>query len=210
MEFMTKRFPNEKLYWCNSGCCLVVKACLTLCSPMNCSPPGSSDVGFSRQEYWSGLPFSSPIILFKFILKNILNINLKVKSFQDHEAPHPLLCSQSTRTQQPLLHDDAPRVTTLTMACWVTQADRVLSKPVHSSVKQTDNVYSLPWWLRPGKGPACKVGDLGSISELGRSPGEGNGNPLQYSCLENSMDGGVWWATVHGVTKSQTRLSDFT
>ena len=45
---------------------------------------------------------------------------------------------------------------------------------------------------------------------LGRSPGEGNGNPLQYSCLENSMDGGAWWATVHGVTKSRTRLSDFT
>ena len=40
--------------------------------------------------------------------------------------------------------------------------------------------------------------------------GEGNGNPLQYSCLENPMDGGAWWAAVHGVTKSQTRLSDFT
>ena len=44
----------------------------------------------------------------------------------------------------------------------------------------------------------------------GRSSGEGNGNPLQYSCLENSMNGGAWWATVHGVTKSQTRLSNFT
>ena len=42
------------------------------------------------------------------------------------------------------------------------------------------------------------------------SPGEGNGNPLQYSCLENPMDGGAWWATVHGVAKSRTRLSDFT
>ena len=42
------------------------------------------------------------------------------------------------------------------------------------------------------------------------SPGEGNGNPLQYSCLENPMDGGAWWATVHGVAKSQTRLSNFT
>ena len=40
-------------------------------------------------------------------------------------------------------------------------------------------------------------------------PGEGNGNPFQYSCLENSMDGGTWWATIHGVAKSQTRLSDF-
>ena len=52
--------------------------------------------------------------------------------------------------------------------------------------------------------------DLGSIPRLGRSPGEGNGNPLQYACLENPMDGGAWWATVHGVTKSQTPLSDFT
>ena len=51
---------------------------------------------------------------------------------------------------------------------------------------------------------ARNVGDLGSIPGLGRSPGEGNGNPLQYSCLENSMDGGAWWATVHKVMKSRT------
>ena len=57
---------------------------------------------------------------------------------------------------------------------------------------------------------AYNVGDLGSIPGLGRSSGEGNGNPLQYSCLENPMDRGVWWATVHGVAKSRTRLSDFT
>ena len=47
-------------------------------------------------------------------------------------------------------------------------------------------------------------GDLGSIPGLGRSPEEGNGYPLQYSCLENSMDRGAWWATVHGVTENQT------
>ena len=60
------------------------------------------------------------------------------------------------------------------------------------------------------KASACNAGDLGLIPGLGRSPGEGNGNPLQYSCLENPMDGGAWWATVHGVSKSWTRLSDFT
>ena len=60
------------------------------------------------------------------------------------------------------------------------------------------------------KASARNAGDPGSIPGSVRSPGEGNGNPLQYSCLENSMDGGVWWATVHGVAKSQTRLSDFT
>ena len=57
---------------------------------------------------------------------------------------------------------------------------------------------------------AYNAGDPGSIPGSGRSPGEGNGNPLQYSCLENSMGGGGWWATVCGVTKSQTRLSNFT
>ena len=48
------------------------------------------------------------------------------------------------------------------------------------------------------------------MPRLGRSPGEGNGNPLQYSCLETPMVGGAWWAAVHGVAKGQTRLSDFT
>jgi len=57
---------------------------------------------------------------------------------------------------------------------------------------------------------AYNAGDLGLIPGLGRSPGEGNGNPLQYSCLENPMDGGAWRATVHGVAKSRTRPSDFT
>ena len=61
-----------------------------------------------------------------------------------------------------------------------------------------------------GKESACNAGDPGLIPGPGRSPGEGTGNPLQYSCLENSMDGGAWWATVHGVAKSWTQLSDFT
>ena len=55
-----------------------------------------------------------------------------------------------------------------------------------------------------------RVRSLGSIPGLGRSPGEGNGNPLQYSCLENPMDRGSWWAIAHRVAKSRTRLSNFT
>ena len=61
-----------------------------------------------------------------------------------------------------------------------------------------------------GKESDCNAGDLGSVPGLGRSPGEGNGNTLQYSCLENSMDRGAWKATVHGVAKRRTRLTDFT
>ena len=61
-----------------------------------------------------------------------------------------------------------------------------------------------------GKVSDYNVGDLGSIPGSGRSSGEGNGNPLQYSCLENPMDRGAWQATALGVTKSWTRLNDFT
>ena len=61
-----------------------------------------------------------------------------------------------------------------------------------------------------GRASACNAWDPGSIPWLGRSPGEGNGNPLWYTRLENSMDGGAWWATVHGVSKSPIGLSDFT
>ena len=60
------------------------------------------------------------------------------------------------------------------------------------------------------KASVYNAGDLGLLPGLGRSPGEGDGNPLQYSCLENPMDGGVWWATDHGVAKDWTQLSDFT
>ena len=74
--------------------------------------------------------------------------------------------------------------------------------------KQTPQVCFPPSSV--GKNLPANAGDLDSSPGLGRSPGEGNGNPLQYSCLENAMDGGASWATVHGVTKSQTRLSEFT
>ena len=59
-----------------------------------------------------------------------------------------------------------------------------------------------------GKESACHAGDVGLVPGLGRSPGEGNGCPLLYSCLGNHMDGGAWWATVHGLTKSQKGLTD--
>ena len=63
--------------------------------------------------------------------------------------------------------------------------------------------------LSNGKESACNAKDRGSIPGSGRSPGEKNGYPPQYSCLENFMDRVAWWATVHGVTKSQTQLSDW-
>ena len=79
---------------------------------------------------------------------------------------------------------------------------------VLSSISLRITVYMYFTCLNPGgqevKMSACNAGDLGLIPGLGRSPGEGNGNPLQYSCLENPMDRGAWWATVHGVAESDT------
>ena len=72
-------------------------------------------------------------------------------------------------------------------------------------------MYVVSWGFPGGsdsKEYACNAGDLGSIPGSGRSPGEGNSNPLQNSCLENSMDRGVSQAIVHGVTRSQIRLSN--
>jgi len=67
-------------------------------------------------------------------------------------------------------------------------------------------LMGFPCWL-DCKESACNAGDLGSVPASGRSPGKGNGTPLQDSCLENSMDRGAWWAPVHGVA---TRFSDWT
>ena len=69
-------------------------------------------------------------------------------------------------------------------------------------------IRRIPWWLRVES--ACNATDPGSIPGSGRFSGKGNGNPLQYSCLENPMNGGAWKAIVCGVAKSQTQLSIFT
>ena len=78
---------------------------------------------------------------------------------------------------------------------WISLQSKGLSRVFSNTTVQKHQFFS-------------DTGDLGSISGSGRSLGEGNGYPLQYSCLENSMDRGAWWATVHGVTKNQTWLSD--
>ena len=68
----------------------------------------------------------------------------------------------------------------------------------------------MPLVVKNPPANARDIRDAGVILELGRTPGEGNGNPLEYSCLENSMDRGAWQATVHGLTRCQTQLSTHT
>ena len=95
--------------------------------------------------------------------------------------------------------------------------------PTRASCLLTCEPLAAPCWLlahslrvsgfpvgSDGKESACNVGDPRLIPGSGRSSGEGNSSPLQYSCLKNPMDGGAWWATIYGVAKSGTRLNDFT
>ena len=73
----------------------------------------------------------------------------------------------------------------------------------------SSSLYAMDFLVgSEGKASACNTGDLGSIPESGRSPEEWSGNPLQYYCLENSMDRGAWWPIVHGVAERWIKLSD--
>ena len=99
--------------------------------------------------------------------------------------------------------------------CWEAQLSlKVMGKSVLQDLgrgfvlSQDIRIKGEAWWLS-GKESACNSGDVGLIPGSGRSPGEGNGNLLQYSCLGNPMDRGAWRPTVHGVAESRTRLSDF-
>ena len=88
------------------------------------------------------------------------------------------------------------------------------NKTEQDNTRKALNIISILSKGFPGssvvKNPSANAGDPGLIPGLGRSHGEGNGNPLWYSCLENPMDGEAWYATVHRVTKSRTQLSKFT
>ena len=147
------------LYLCVCVCACVrsvAQSCLTLCSPIDCSPPGFSVWGFSRQEYWSALPFSPP--------GGLLNPEIKL---------------------MPLVSLALPQL-----------VGRFFSI-------STTHLWFVFICLHAKSLQSCLTHRYIYIPGSGRSPGEGNGNPLQYSCLENSTDGGAWWATVHGVTKSR-------
>ena len=90
----------------------------------------------------------------------------------------------------------------VSLPCQPERAERI------SREGSSDHIYAPFPGGSDGRGSAYNAGDLVAIPGSGRSPGGGNGNPLQYSCLENSTDRGAWRTTVHGVTKSRTQLSN--
>ena len=146
---------------------LIIQSWLTLCDPLDCSPPGILQAKILE---WVTIPFcrgSSPP-------RDETHVSCTAGRFFTPRATWEAQCMDNIVQTGKLHFSSGP--------------------PAGGSEVKVS---------------ACTEGDLGSIPESGRSPGEGNGNPPQYSCLENPMDGGAWWATVHGVTKGQTWLSDF-
>ena len=142
------------------------------------APPS---LGFSRQEHWSGLPFPSPMHE-----SESASLPLIMLGFPSRSLWHLLLFCPFSVWGWPV-----PWSWTLYFSL--------------DNLIVSHDFKSVPWWLS-GKESACNSGDPGSSPGLGRSPGEGNGNPLQYSCLENPRNGGAWWADVYRVAQSQTRL----
>ena len=136
-------------------------------TPWTVAYQASLSMGFSRQEYWSGLPFPSP-----------------------GDLPEP-----GIEPTSPALQADS----LLLRFIKVISARKTIMVVFHSRLPCGSEV----------KAAASNAGDLGSIPGSGTYLAEGNGNPLQYSCLENSMERGTLWATVHGVSNSQTQLSNF-
>ena len=157
------------------------------------APPS---MGFSRQEYWSGVPLLSP----------------KSDYIDQHWCVHSI---------------DEETVSESVLFCSVNHSQKVMEPvfKVHTVPHWLPNLSWAREWVKmrvecgdgcqphrlcgsDSKESVCNAKDAGSIPGLGRSCGGGHGNPLQYSCLENPMDRGAWWAAVHGVTQSQTWLSD--
>ena len=142
-------------------------------------------MGFSRQEYWSGLPFLSPGDLPKSGIEPVFPVSWigrRILYHLSHQGRLQLVFTKYLFCSKSGTNDDLFLVPTFKRASQVAQ------------------------WVKNPPANAGGTGDLILILGLERSPGGGYGNPLQYSCLENPMNRGVWWATVQRATKIQTRL----
>ena len=169
-----------------------------------CPPPWDEPLGGEQGQMrpWGWGPWDEINVLERRDTRELVFLSREEIAWRGPSASH------RPNRGHPGLGPPAPR----TVGKWISV---VWAAPSAVSVlcpQWTDTVRKREWsGFSAGSGgeeSPCNAGDLSSIPGLGRSPGEGKGYPLQYSCLENPLEGGAWWAIVHGVPKSQTRLSD--
>ena len=182
-------------------------------------PLGTFIITCNTLKYAIGSLWFLPLLFFKYacLLKSVLNFKVyKQKEISNLEPTWvSLSVSDQSKWKPAGFVSKKPLVSTLFKNPLNLNRLNFISKLEHSLVLK-DCILFL--YLSPlkmvfcggsdGKEATCNSGDLGSILVSVRSPGEGNGYPLQYSCLENSMDRRAWWATVHGIAKRETKLSD--
>ena len=175
----------------------VAQSCPTLCDPMDCSLPGSSAHGIfqARVLEWRAIAFSNPrgwipkfVFIHPFIkfLLSTCNVTGGDAAVMTKDIPESRHGAYGL-----LIHLHPPKMWPVSQSYFNLRITLVGGTVVKNLPANADwQVWS----------------DTGLIPRSGKSPEAGNGNPLQYSCLENPMDRRAWWATVHGVTKSQTWL----
>ena len=173
--------------------CIYAQLRPTLCDPMDCSPPGSSVRGIPRQECWSGLLFAPPGDL---LTQGWNPSRLHLPHWQADSLPQSCQGSPKVQIGMPFIRGSpggscqgSPKVQ--------------IGMPF---IRGSPGGASGQSWLPKQETEETWVRDMNSIPGWGRSLGEGQGNPLQYSCLEQPMDRGACWATVHRVAQSRTRL----
>ena len=200
----------------------VTQSCPTLRDRMDCSLPGSSIHGIfqARVLEWVGIAFSffflgshQTVLWPNNQQLSSLNTLIPLDWFRRPESPFANGWTTFLRPFFPLLFIEIVSAGYFLFRS-SKKAQRNPQETLSLSHRKLSFILSslLTIWGFPGgsdgKESVCSAGDLGSIPGLGRSLEEGNGYPLQYSCLDNPMDRGAWWATVHGVARSWTRLSD--
>ena len=176
---LLNKLSFSPLYILGFFCCSVTKSCPTFCNPRDCSMPDSSVLHY-LQEF------------------TLIHVHWVDDAIQPSHPPLPSSPFAFDLSQHQGLFQ------------WVGFSHQV-AKALELQLKLQSFQFKVEMGFpggSDGKESACNAGDLGSIPGLGRSPREGNDNPLQYTCLENPMGRGAWQATVHGVTKSWTWLSD--
>ena len=181
-----------------------------LATPWTAAYQAPPSMGFSRQEYWSGVLLHSPMTNLDSILKS-RDITLPTKVCPVKAMVFPVVMDGSESCT--IRKAECWRIDAFELWCW-RRFLRVPCAAVHWVTKSLSNWTELILWASQValvvKNLLANVGDArdtGSITGLGRSPGAGNDYPLQYSCLENSMDTRTWRGTIHGATKYQTQLS---